>query len=259
MKALTPCLAICLAGLLALLPAAHGRAEEKIVLGLSRDEVAITATFNGSDILIFGAIKRDGPIPADSLLGVIITVSGPQTPVTVRRKERRFGIWVNTDSVDVDSAPSFYAVATSGPLHDVLRDIEDLRYKITIPRAIRSVGATVSDSQDFTNALIRIRAGDGLYQVLEGGVNLEQQTLFGTSITLPSNLTEGNYDTRIFLTRDGKVIDQYDTIIPVNKVGLERWLYNLAHEAPFWYGALSLALAAVAGWLASAVFTALRR
>jgi hypothetical protein len=33
------------------------RAEE-IVLGLSSDEVAITATFDGSDILIFGAVKR---------------------------------------------------------------------------------------------------------------------------------------------------------------------------------------------------------
>ena len=39
------------------------RAEEAVVLGLSRDQVAITATFEGSDILIFGAVKREVAIP----------------------------------------------------------------------------------------------------------------------------------------------------------------------------------------------------
>lgn len=232
---------------------------EEIVLGLSRDQVAITANFDGSDILIFGAVKRETAIPAGGDLGVIVTVAGPTLPVTVRRKDRRLGIWINTDDVEVDAAPSFYAVASSGPMGDVLRDVEDLRYRVTIPRAIRSVGADVSDSRDFTQALIRIRAGQGLYQVLEGAVDLEQETLFRTAITLPANLTEGNYIARIFLTRDGRVIDEYDTSIPVQKVGMERWLYNLAHEQAVLYGLMSLAIAIGAGWVASAAFGLLRR
>ena len=232
---------------------------EQIVLGLSRDEVSITATFEGSDILVFGAVKRELPIPGDSNLGVIVTVAGPALPVTVRRKDRRLGIWVNTEGVEVDAAPSFYAVATNAPMSDVLKDVEDLRYKITIPRVIRSVGAVVDDSRAFTQALIRIRAGEGLYQVLEGAVDLEEETLFRTAITLPSNLIEGNYEAHIFLTRNGRVIDEYITTIPVRKVGLERWLYNLAHEQAFLYGLLSLTIAIAAGWSASAAFNALRR
>lgn len=232
---------------------------EEIVLGLSRDAVAITATFEGSDILVFGAIKREEPIADDSLLGVIVTVMGPIEPVMVRRKDKRLGIWVNTDAVEVDAAPSFYAVATTGPMSEVLRDTEDLRYRITIPRVIRSVGAEVGDSDSFTQALIRIRAGDELYQVLEGQVDLEEDTLFRTAITLPSNLTEGAYEAHIFLTRDGQVIDEFITTIPVHKVGLERWLFNLAHENAFLYGLLSLSIAIAAGWGASAAFNMLRR
>jgi uncharacterized protein (TIGR02186 family) len=232
---------------------------EEIVLGLSRDEVAITATFEGSDILVFGAVKREAPIASDSNLGVIVTVAGPDRPVMVRRKDRRLGIWVNTDAVEVDAAPSFYAVATSGPMTDVLRDTEDLRHRITIPRAIRSVGATVDDSPAFTEALMRIRERSDLYQVLEGEVDLEQDTLFRTAITLPANLTEGDYEAHIFLTRDGTVIDEYITTIPVKKVGLERWLYNLAHEQALLYGLMSLAIAIASGWGASAAFSLLRR
>jgi uncharacterized protein (TIGR02186 family) len=235
------------------------RAEE-VVLGLSKDRVAITATFEGSDILIFGAIKRETAIP-DVPLDVIITVSGPSRPATVRRKERVLGIWVNTDSVDLDAAPTFYAVATSGPLDAVLSDTEDLRHRVSIPRAIRSVGAAsmAADAENFTEALIRIRKRQDAYQLLENRVAFDEQTLFRTAISMPANLTEGDYLTRIFLTREGRVVSQFETVIDVRKVGVERWLFTLSREQPLLYGLMSLAIAIAAGWGASAAFRALRR
>jgi hypothetical protein len=45
----------------------------------------------------------------------------------------------------------------------------------------------------------------------------------------------------------------------VNKDGLERWIFNLAHEQPLLYGLLALFLAISAGWGASAGFGLLRR
>jgi uncharacterized protein (TIGR02186 family) len=229
---------------------------EQVVAGLSRNRVAITANFDGSEILIFGAVKRDAPAPGTGPMEVIITVAGPSEPVTVRRKEKRYGIWVNTKFVEVDLAPSFYAVATTNPFDDVLKSTEDLRYKISIPRAIRSVGAPmdISDSASFSEALIRIRTDRGLYQMNPGTIRMDEETLFNTSVSLPSNLIEGGYTARIFLTRNGQVVDVFETAIDVSKVGLERFLYNLAHEQPLVYGLLSLFIAIVAGWGASAAF-----
>lgn len=249
-------LAACLLALL--LPAPASRAEE-VVLGLSTDRVAITTSFDGSEILIFGAVKREAPIQ-DIPLDVVITVAGPSHPVLVRRKAHRYGIWVNTDAVEVDSAPSFYAVATTGPLKDVLTDTEDLRHRISIGRAIRSVGApeNITDAAHFTEALIRIRRESGLYQELAGKVALDQQTLFRTAISMPADLTEGEYSARIFLTRSGEVVSQYETNINVRKVGMERWLYQLSRQQPILYGLLSLAIAILAGWGASAGFTLLK-
>jgi uncharacterized protein (TIGR02186 family) len=234
---------------------------EEIVLGLTRDEVAITATFDGSDVMIFGAVKRDAPAPNDAPLEVIITLAGPSEPVLVRRKERILGIWANTDAVEVDAAPSFYAVATSAPMTQVLSETEDLRYGITIPRVIRSVGApdTVANAETFTEALIRIRAGEELYQILDSEVDLEEQTLFRGQITLPAALTEGDYVARIFITRDGSVVDEYVTSIAVYKAGLERWLYDTSRNQPLLYGLMSLAIAIAAGWLASAAFRMFQR
>ena len=89
-------------------------------------------------------------------------------------------------------------------------------------------------------------------------MQLSEETLFRTSIKLPSNLTEGEYTTRIYLTRDGQVVDEYETTIDVSKVGLERWLFKLSREKPLYYGLLSLFIAIVAGWGASAFFNYFR-
>lgn len=233
---------------------------EEVVLGLSKDNVAITTSFDGSEILIFGAVKREAPIDDSAPLEVIITVAGPSEPVVVRRKENVFGIWVNTDAVEVDAAPSFYAVATTGPLDQVLSSTEDLRRKITVDNAIRLVGApsNITDAESFTDAVIRIKQNQDLYQTLEGQVALDQQTLFRTSIDMPADLTEGDYATRIFLTRNGEIVGDYETSIAVQKVGLERFLFNMSRQQPVWYGLMSLAIAIAAGWAASAVFRIFR-
>lgn len=234
-------------------------AEEKVVADLSQNRVAITANFDGTSILIFGAVKRFTPPPEGGPLEVVIAVSGPLQPVTVRRKERTLGIWINRNAVEVDAAPSFYTVAATGTLSDILSETEDFRYKISLKHLIRSVGvAEVQGAEEFSEALVRIRQNNGLYS--QGGheVALNAETLFRTEIALPSNLVEGSYRTRIFLIRDRKVVDEYETKIDVQKVGLERWIYNLAHQKPLVYGILSLAIAIAAGWLASAVFRVLR-
>nr|WP_010391924.1 TIGR02186 family protein [Paracoccus sp. TRP] len=234
---------------------------ERIVAGLSRDDIDITTSFDGSEIIIYGAVKRESRIPPGQPLDVIVTVEGPHRPVTVRHKERRLGIWVNTGRVNIGSAPNFYVVATTRPLHLILPPEEDQRYRISIPLAMRAfAGPTeVEDVVPYTEALIRLRRAADLYRQDDGSVLLAEQTLFRADIGLPANLIEGFYSTRIFLLRDGKVIDTFRAPIDVRKVGLERWLYRLALEQPFVYGIMSLAIAMAAGWAASAAFRLIKR
>lgn len=235
-------------------------AQEVIVSGMSQNRVSITADFDGSEILIYGAVKRDSPAPDGGPLEVIVTVEGPSTPVAVRRKDRVFGIWVNNASVHVDSAPSFYAVATTGPLNHILSDIDNLRFGITIERVIRAIG--IADEADkageFVLALLRVRTNEGRYRILEGKVELTEDTLFRTDVVLPSNLTEGEYKVRLFLLRDKRVVASQEKVIGVRKEGLERFIFNLAQERPLIYGLVSLVLAALAGWGASAAFRLIR-
>lgn len=230
-------------------------AAEEVVADLSQNRISITANFDGSEILIFGAIKRDVAIPEDSTLDVIVTVTGPKKMETILRKARRFGIWVNVESERLGQAPSFYSVAATRPVEDIIIPMTDSLWKITADEQILSERRGLPARE----ALIRIRTDNGLYRRADTGVELSEDTLFNTSIVLPANLVEGEYTTRILLVRDGTVLDDYSTEIRVQKVGIERWLYNLAHNNALIYGLLSLLLAAMAGWGASEIFRLIRR
>ena len=245
---------------LLLFPAPPAPAQETVVSGLSQNRVAITANYDGSEIVVFAAVARNAP-PPPGRLDVIVTVEGPVGPVLVRRKARTFGIWVNTEQVEVDSAPAFYAIAATGPLSRILSETENLRHRIRINEAVRAVGTAdqAEDSPAFVEALIRLRREKGLYQVRDGGVLLDRDTLIRSDIRLPASLSEGRFRVRVFLLRDGNVVGHEETEITVQKEGLERFLHRMALDQPLAYGILSLALAIAAGWLASAAFAIWRR
>lgn len=238
-------------------PAAPAPAPaEEVVAGLSQTRVAITTGFTGSEIFVYGAVKRMAP-PPEGRLDVIVVISGPVRPVLVRKKERRLGIWVNGPGVLIDAAPSLYAVKTTRPFREAISWTEELRHRVGLVEVIRLIDAPdwLLDERDaYRAAVARLKQARGLYFVDEEGVTLREDTLFETSVRLPADLVEGDYTARILLLRDRAVIDVFETTIPVQKVGLERFLYRLANDAPAVYGAASVVLALAAGWAASALF-----
>lgn len=258
-----------LAFLLVILAAMPARASE-IVGALSQNRVSLTANFSGSEILIFGAIRRT----AEELAGeaaalaegtedfnVIIVIEGPRQPIAVWRKERRAGIWMNVDSVTMASVPSFYAVASTGPLNEIITPETDAAFRISARQAIRAeqAGDGSPQAQLFAEALLRIRERSAQFLRLDRFVHLDRDILFRTNVRLPANLTEGAYTTRMYLVQDGAVVSQFRTAIFVRKDGLERWLHEMAYQQPFLYGLMALGIALVAGWGASALFRLIRQ
>ncbi|MEM7212157.1 MAG: TIGR02186 family protein [Pseudomonadota bacterium] len=231
------------------------QADDRVVAGLSQHNVSLTTSFTGSQLFVYGAIDADR---SGSSLDVIVAITGPDERVQVRKKERQFGIWINGQAVEIDEAPSFYAVATTGPFREVLSWTEDERHRIGLDSVIRLIDApdwlNVSDREAYRSAIARIREEQGLYSVQEGTVKVIDETLFETRIKLPANLVEGDYQARIFLTQSGEVLDVFEDKVEVRRAGIGRWIYSSAQDWPALYGIVSILVALAAGWLASAFF-----
>ncbi|MGF1658867.1 MAG: TIGR02186 family protein [Rubrimonas sp.] len=255
--------------LLALLLGASAQAQapqvsveppERVVAALSQNRISITADFDGSEIFVYGAIARTAPALAEPP-GVVVRVIGPAEPVTVRRKGRVAGIWANVEQARLESAPSYFAVASTGPFHQTISHTADLRHGVSLEHALRFVGAASSAEarESFLAAVVRLRRESGLYAQQPGGVDLVEGTLFRASFVLPANIVEGGYRASVFLTRDREVIDMFETQIDVRKAGIERAIFDLAQNSPAVYALVSIAVAVLAGLAASEAFRYLAR
>ena len=254
--------ATCLWGAVATAAQAVEPLRENILTGAAQDEVAITATFSGSELFFYGAIERNRFLTEEELApDVVIVIEGPSSPIMVRKKARVAGVWVNQQAIRIAAAPSFYAVASTRPLEEILRSGEDRRYRISLDTSVYILGIPTSaeDPEEFRRAAIRLRQNDGLYFADPYGVELSDRTLFQTRLKLPANIVEGDYRARVYLVRDGRVIDNASIKIPVRKQGVERFLYLAAKETPLFYGFGTLFIALLAGYGASELFRRLRR
>jgi uncharacterized protein (TIGR02186 family) len=234
---------------------------------LTETEVKVNSGFRGETISVYGAVFDPQGRPAD----VVVVIAGPEQPLRIARKSQVAGLWLNSRPVVFRGAPGFYRVASSKPLGEVARfgdlrrlglGLDHLAISAPMERRIETrygvrdmvVSQLGADYFDWRSAVIRLKQRAGLYSADPAGVRYVDKGLFQAEIVLPTDAPTGRYQARVILFQDGKPVSVRDRTLTVEKVGVERMLYLLAHRHPWLYGLASMALALAAGWAASRVF-----
>ena len=223
----------------------HGNA---LVADLSQHLVAIDTGFTGADVLLFGTMEET----AD----VAVVIRGPAQDVTVRRKERLAGIWVNGRNLTFGNVPAFYAVAATRPLAEFAPETVLQRHQIGADRLRLDRPERASDEEiaTFETALLRNKRQAGLFPKDVGTVSVLSGRLFRTPVAFPSNVPTGTYTVEVFLIRDGDVVGAQTTPLVVSKVGFEADVFDFAHDYSALYGIVAILIALFAGWAAGAIF-----
>jgi len=239
---------VALAGLLAALAAPLGAHAQSVVADLTSHLVAITTGFNGTSVVLFGATEGAGD--------VLVVVQGPARDMIVRHKSKVAAVWVNTRQVTFTAVPSFYAIASSKPLAEIapsgllqLQQIGLDNLHLTTDRPLPA-----ADAAEFRTALVRNQERDGLYLPEAGQVTFLGNRLFRTTIGIPANVPTGIYLVQVFLLRNNAVVSGQTVPLVVSELGVDAEVHDFADRYAFAYGVAAVALAALAGWLASLPF-----
>ena len=227
---------------------ADSRAQDLFLGDLMDRRITITAGFNGTDVFIYGVKEGDGD--------VVVVFRGPPVDYSVRRKERIAGIWLNTDRVDFQGVPSFYAIAASKPLDQLMTPAAQAREDIGVAHLnlIPASDASSSDTASFAAALVRVKEAMGLYGSVTANISFENRPLYRGTVHFPANVTTGNYDVRVLLVRGGEVVGAQTIPLQINKGGADAWVYDRAHDQSAAYGLCAIAGALLLGWAAHLVF-----
>ena len=222
-------------------------AQSPIIADLSSHLIAVTTGFTGAELLLFGAIEQKGDI--------VLVVRGPNTPVTVRRKSRIAGVWLNDASVVFEGVPAFYALAASEGFAERASPglLRRLQFGLDNLRA-ESPGVTVPAAKPFRAALVRRRQAEALFPTAIEPVSVLADRLFRTTVRFPSNVPTGTYLVEVFFVVDDDVVSAQTTPLSVSRLGLGAEIFAFAHEQSAIYGFVAVAMAMAAGWAAGFIF-----
>ena len=242
--------------LVALAPLLMAQAEPKLVPDISARSIEIRYSFTGAQLLLFGAILYPGGrVPRDPA-DVIVVLKGPVEPILVREKQKIAGIWMNADSNRFRSAPSYYAVASSAPVRDLVDERTAAIYELGLQDLQLSPGggALPDKERRFEAGLLDLRKRQGLYAEHPNGVEISEGVLYRARISIPSQVPVGTYTAETFLISDGKVIAAATRDIEIGKSGFERFVALAAKRHGFLYGLAAVLLSLGMGWAAAAAF-----
>ena len=233
-----------------------GAEKPLLVPDISARQVQIRYSFTGAQLLLFGAIIYPGGRAPTEPADIAVVLRGPVQPILVREKQKIAGIWMNADSNRFRSAPSFYAVASSRPVEDLVDERTAAIYELGLKNLQLSPGggALPDKERRFEAGLLDLRSRSGLYSENPLGVEITVRVLYRAAITIPSQVPVGTYTAETFLIDHGKVIAAATRDIQIDKSGFERFVAVAARRHALLYGLTAMIMSLALGWAAAIAF-----
>ena len=226
-----------------------------LIAELSDKKIIINSSFDGADLMLFGSRNESGD--------VVAVVRGPSTKAVVRKKQNKYGIWVNRESEEFENIPIFYFIAASKDFANANKSIYFNSLKIGYDETISSLRLKKYDimgeserakREEFGKALLRTLKLAKLYNSKIVPINFIGDGLFRANIRFPDNTPTGKYSVEVYLIDGGQIKAIHTSSIHVYKSGLDAAIYNMAQNNSVIYGFLSILIAALGGLLAVRIF-----
>jgi uncharacterized protein (TIGR02186 family) len=231
------------------------QSEPILVPEVNQSRIEVRQGFTGANLLLYGAVI-DPAGGRGTNYDIVVVLKGPAEPIKLREKERIAGIWMNAASSDFRSAPSFFAVASSRPVSQIVDERTAAIYELGTDFIQLSPSGLIDTEEQarFAHGLVDLRERQGLYKQDPQGVRIKEKVLYQARIELPSNVSTGPYTAETFAIANGRVLASATAEIEVVKVGLEGQVVTASQRYSLLYGLGAILLSLTMGWLAGRLF-----
>lgn len=222
--------------------------RKNLAVEIARDHVDVTVGFAGTSVEIFGDRR-------DKKTDVAIVLTGPLRDITIWKKERVMGTWVNRYFMSYKNMPIYYHYALSSEKDDkktqkMLLE-NNIGYDAILKNVKRDYSPAIKDFEIYDTALLTKKRYGGVYFDDSANIMFLNDNFFRLRFMIPPSAPTGEYTVHSYLIRDGVVKQHSQSSLIVEQVGLNAFLYNAARDYSLVYALVCIVIGLFSGWLVS--------
>ena len=221
----------------------------------NHDHITIDFFYHGSTVSIRGMSE-----PGTDL---VIKITSPEGHQVLKHKGKVAGVlWMNVGQLKFEQTPNFYEVFSTKKMEDILSREEMEKYVIGYPALAKHVEITPVVNEEekakWFDEFIKFKEASKVYVTSSGKIettmNADGKQEYYVLTDWPYQAQPGDYLVSVYAVKDNKVIEQAQSKVNVEQVGMVKTLATMAKNSPAIYGFLSIGVALGAGFGVSLVF-----
>jgi uncharacterized protein (TIGR02186 family) len=221
----------------------------------NHDHITIDFFYHGSTVSVRG-ISEPG-------VDLVIKMTSPEGHQVLKQKGKVAGVlWMNVGKLTFEQTPNFYEVFSTKKVEDILSREEMQKYVIGYPALGKHVEITPVANQEekekWFGEFVKFKEESREYttssEQIATSLNAEGKQDYYILTEWPYQAQPGDYLVSVYAVKDNKVIEQAESKVNVEQIGMVKTLATMAKNSPAIYGFLSIGVALGAGVGVSLVF-----
>jgi uncharacterized protein (TIGR02186 family) len=221
----------------------------------NHDHITIDFFYHGSAVSVRGE--------SDPNTDLVIKITSPEGHQVLKEKGKVGGVlWMNVGQLKFENTPNFYEVFSTKKLDEMLSKEEMEKYTIGYPALQKHVEispvANDEEKAKWFDEFVKFKEASKVYTSSFGKItttttNDGRQEYFILT-DWPYQAAPGDYLVSVYAVKNGKVIEQAESKVNVEQVGMVKTLATMAKNKAAFYGLLSVGIALCAGFGVGLVF-----
>lgn len=232
-----------------------GNASAMLTAKANHDHITIDFFYHGSTVGVKGI--------SDAGRDLVIKITSPEGHQVMKQKGKVASVlWMNVGTLKFENTPNMYELFSTKKVDDILTPGEQkkhtLGYAALADHVEISPMENAAEKMQWFGEFVKFKEASNLYKTDFGKIEMKdladghQEYFIQTQ--WPYQAAPGEYLVSVYAVKDGKVVEQAESHVKVEQVGMVKTLAGMAKDSAALYGFLSIGIALSAGFGVGMVF-----